>query len=98
MELGQQLFDFVEACDTKGLTVKQVTQAVRKEFVCQILARNNFNQVRTAAAMGVHRNTLSRLLRELAIDVDAMKQARKQPARVESPVNVQRIRPEHRRA
>jgi DNA-binding NtrC family response regulator len=48
----------------KGIYWSEALAQLEKQFIQNALERNGGNLVRTAAAMGIHRNTLSRKLIE----------------------------------
>lgn len=43
----------------------QAVQAFRKQFICTLLVRHHGNQGEAAEALGIHRNTMKRMLKEL---------------------------------
>jgi DNA-binding NtrC family response regulator len=54
------------------LTLDEFTQAARREYILQVLEEKRGNQVQAAASLGVHRNTLRRLLIEHDIKARVM--------------------------
>jgi transcriptional regulator with GAF, ATPase, and Fis domain len=68
----QNLFQQLsEQAATAGFTMRDHTRLVKREFVVAVLQKEdiNFNQCRAAKALGLHRNTLGRALKELGIKV-----------------------------
>lgn len=57
----------VETAHSAGLTLEQFRDMAAKLFIEHSLLINKGNQSRTAKAMGIHRNTMSRTIRELQI-------------------------------
>ena len=53
----------VEAVD-KGILFPEAIDQFERCFIAEALRRNNDSITRTAAALGIHRNTLSKKLRE----------------------------------
>jgi DNA-binding NtrC family response regulator len=51
------------------VTLDEAVEAVRREFVVSVLTQHRGNQCRAARAIGVHRNTMSRYIDDLNIDV-----------------------------
>ena len=51
----------------------------KKKFILTVLQENNGNQCRAARELGMHRNTLSRTLDELKIDVRQLRDAKRPP-------------------
>jgi len=52
-----------EAVD-KGILFPEAIDQFERCFIAEALRRNNGSIIRTAAALGIHRNTLSRKLQE----------------------------------
>ena len=50
-----------EAVD-KGILFSEAADQFERCFITEVLQRNNGNIIRTAAALGIHRNTLSKKL------------------------------------
>jgi transcriptional regulator with PAS, ATPase and Fis domain len=44
----------------KGILFSEATEHFEKCFIAEVLRRNNGNLIRTAAKLGIHRNTLSK--------------------------------------
>ncbi len=44
----------------KGILFSEATEHFEKCFITEVLRRNNGNLIRTAAKLGIHRNTLSK--------------------------------------
>lgn len=51
------------------LTIRELEDGWRKLVIEEGLSENNGNQCRTAIQLGMHRNTLSRAIEELKIDL-----------------------------
>ncbi|MCL2877697.1 MAG: helix-turn-helix domain-containing protein [Acidobacteria bacterium] len=51
----------LEAVD-KGILFSEAMDQFERCFITEVLRRNNDNIIRTAAALGIHRNTLSKKL------------------------------------
>lgn len=58
-------------------TLKEATEEFQKEYLLAILARNRFNQCRAALDIGIHRNTVERLL----IKFDLLEKVKERKAR-----------------
>lgn len=44
----------------RGILYSEATDCFEKCFISEVLNRNNGNLIRTAAVLGIHRNTLSK--------------------------------------
>lgn len=53
----------------KGVLYREAVRAFEKRFLVTVLRENGFNQCHAANALGMHRNTLSRTITELGIDL-----------------------------
>jgi Fis family transcriptional regulator len=53
----------------------------KKRFILTVLQENKGNQCRAARELGMHRNTLSRTIDELKIDVRQLRDGAKRPPR-----------------
>jgi DNA-binding NtrC family response regulator len=62
----------------------------KKRFILTVLQENKGNQCRAARELGMHRNTLSRTLHELKIDVRQLRAGARRPPRSARPVAVER--------
>jgi Fis family transcriptional regulator, factor for inversion stimulation protein len=60
----------------------------KKRFILTVLEENKGNQCRAARELGMHRNTLSRTINELRIDVRQLRDGEKRPPRSARPLNL----------
>ncbi len=75
-----QLDAVVHQMHKAGMAFLEAVREFRKRFVLTVLRDLNWNQTKTARALGMHRNTLSRTLRELDLDIRALRQPERRPA------------------
>lgn len=54
-----------------GILYSEADRKFRKAFIATVLRANNGNQSKAARALGMHRNTLSRTMSILGLDVHA---------------------------
>jgi transcriptional regulator with GAF, ATPase, and Fis domain len=54
-------------------SLHEAVRAFKRELVLRMLKENGGNACRAARAMGVHRNTINWLCRELEIDLKALR-------------------------
>ena len=65
-----------------GILYFEAVQQFRKAFIATVLRANNGNQSKTARELGMHRNTLSRTISALGLDIRGLRPAgRRPPAR-----------------
>jgi DNA-binding NtrC family response regulator len=69
-----------------GITYDEAVREFRRRYIQEVLARHKGNQCKTARELGVHRNTLSRMMAELEMDPVQIKLGLKRPARREHAV------------
>ena len=68
-----------------GITYTEAVREFRKRFLLEVLTRHRGNQCKAAKDLQVHRNTLSRMIAELAIDPAELRGGVKRPPRGVSP-------------
>ncbi len=74
-----------------GILYGEALSEFRKAFISAALRENKGNVSKTAPALGLHRNTLTRLCLELQLDVRAFRSAARRPPRnAQTPVVVKR--------
>jgi Fis family transcriptional regulator, factor for inversion stimulation protein len=67
--LKTEMAELVTVLLDADLKLDEVTAAFQKEYVIQALEHERGNQCKLARRWNMHRNTLSRLIKELKIDV-----------------------------
>jgi DNA-binding NtrC family response regulator len=63
-----QLEALINRMIENGIQYPEAVTEFEKRFIQRMLEKNNGNQSKTAQAMGIHRNTLSRKREELGLD------------------------------
>lgn len=71
---GDKLDAIIAILHRSGITMPEAEREFRKRFLVTVLTASNWNQLKAARALGVHRNTLSRHLHELRINPRIEKQ------------------------
>lgn len=69
-----------------GILYSEAVREFKKRFIVTVLQENNGNQCKAARQLGMHRNTLSRTITELKLDVKAIRNGGRRPPRSERPV------------
>jgi DNA-binding NtrC family response regulator len=64
-----------------NILYSEAVREFKKRFILTVLQENKGNQCRAARELGMHRNTLSRTLTELKIDVRQLRDGTKRPPR-----------------
>ena len=73
-----------------NILYSEAVREFKKSFITTVLEENHGNQCKAAREMGMHRNTLSRTLQELKIDVRPMRADAKRPPRSARPLTLER--------
>jgi DNA-binding NtrC family response regulator len=68
-----------------GITYDEAVREFKRRFILEVLASHRGNQCKAAKELGVHRNTLSRILAELKIDPAQVRTGMRRPPRSERP-------------
>jgi DNA-binding NtrC family response regulator len=75
----EQLERLVLQMYRNGTPYSEAVREFQKAFIIAILRDLNGNQVRAAAKLGMHRNTLRRNLQELNVDLKSLRTSRRRP-------------------
>jgi Fis family transcriptional regulator, factor for inversion stimulation protein len=81
-----QLAALVAQMYQSGILYSEAVREFRKRFILTVLEQNNGNQCKAAKQLGMHRNTLSRTIAELDLDVRAVRAGSRRPPRSEKTV------------
>ena len=68
----------------------EAVREFKKRFIVTVLEENRGNQCKAARDLGMHRNTLSRTMQELKIDVRPLRDGAKRPPRSARPISMER--------
>ena len=69
------MVSLVQQMHQSGIAYEDAVREFKKRFVLAVLSDNRGNQCRAAKQLHMHRNTLSRILAELQIDVRQVRMA-----------------------
>jgi Fis family transcriptional regulator, factor for inversion stimulation protein len=75
----EQLESLVLQMHRSGTLYSKAVREFRKVFIVTVLRDQKGNQVRAARKLGMHRNTLRRTLKELEVDIKAVRVSRRPP-------------------
>ncbi|MGC1785002.1 MAG: helix-turn-helix domain-containing protein [Acidobacteriaceae bacterium] len=84
--MKRELDNLVVQMYASGITYEEAIREFRRRYIQEVLARNKGNQCKAARELGVHRNTLSRIMADLELDPAQIKLGLKRPARGEHAV------------
>ena len=68
-----------------NILYSEAVREFKKRFILTVLQENGGNQCRAARQLGMHRNTLSRTITELRIDIRQLRAGAKRPPRSARP-------------
>jgi Fis family transcriptional regulator, factor for inversion stimulation protein len=79
----RELDNLVTQMHAGGITYDEAVREFKRRFILEVLASHKGNQCKAAQELGVHRNTLSRILDELEIDPAQVRNGLRRPPRSE---------------
>lgn len=77
--MKRELDNLVMQMRAGGIRYEEAVREFKRRFLLEVLAHHRGNQCKAAAELGVHRNTLSRMLAELQIDPAAVRTGTRKP-------------------
>ena len=83
--MKDQLLTLVQNMYRSNILYSEAVREFKKCFIATVLEENKGNQCRAARQLGMHRNTLSRTIDELKIDVREFRDGGKRPPRSARP-------------
>ena len=88
--MKDQLEALVAQMYQSGILYSEAVREFKKRFILTVLEQNNGNQCKAARQLGMHRNTLSRTICELDLDVRAVRAGARRPPKSEKPVMLEK--------
>jgi Fis family transcriptional regulator len=85
-----QLEALVAQMHSSGILYSEAVQEFKKRFIMNVLQQNKGNQCKAARELNMHRNTLSRTIADLNLDVRQFRDGRR-PVRSARPVSLERV-------
>jgi len=73
-----------------GILYNEAVREFKKKFILAVLQENKGNQCKAARQLGMHRNTLSRTISELQLDIKALRGGARRPPRSARPFNLEK--------
>lgn len=64
-----------------GILYNEAVREFKKKFILAVLQENKGNQCKAARQLGMHRNTLSRTITELELDIKTLRGGTRRPPR-----------------
>ena len=85
--MKDQLEALVLQMYNSNILYSEAVREFKKRFILTALEENKGNQCRAARELRMHRNTLSRIIAELKIDVRQLRDGMKRPPRSARPMS-----------
>jgi len=85
-----QLETLVHQMYDSGILYSEAVREFKKRFLLTVLQQNQGNQCQAARQLGMHRNTLSRTIAELKLDIRAVRNGARRPPRSARPAPLER--------
>ncbi len=71
---------------SSGIPYEEAVREFKKQYLREVLVAHRGNQCKAAEELGMHRNTLSRAMAELGLNLAEVRTELKRPVRSERPV------------
>jgi Fis family transcriptional regulator len=82
----RELESLVTQMHSSGLRYEEAVCEFKKQYLREVLVAHRGNQCKAAEELGMHRNTLSRAMADLKLDLAEVRATLKRPPRSERPV------------
>jgi Fis family transcriptional regulator len=82
----RELDSLVTQMHSSGIRYEDAVRDFKRQFLREVLVNHRGNQCKAAEELGMHRNTLSRTMAELGLDLAEVRAGLKRPPRSERPV------------
>ena len=84
--MRRELDSLVTQMHSSGTRYEDAVREFKKQYLREVLVAHRGNQCKAAEELGMHRNTLSRAMAELGLDLTEVRATLKRPPRSERPV------------
>ena len=84
--MRRELDNLVTQMHSSGISYEKAVREFKKQYLREVLVAHRGNQCKAAEELGMHRNTLSRAMAELGLDLAEVRAGLKRPPRSERPV------------
>jgi DNA-binding NtrC family response regulator len=86
VDVRRELDSLVTQMHSSGIRYEDAVREFKRQFLREVLEANRGNQCKAAEELGMHRNTLSRAMAELGLNLAEVRAGLKRPPRSERPV------------
>ena len=84
--MRRELDSLVTQMHSSGIRYEDAVRDFKKQYLHEVLVTHRGNQCKAAEELGMHRNTLSRTMAELGLNLAEVRAGLKRPPRSERPV------------
>ena len=84
--MKRELASLVTQMHSSGIPYEDAVREFKRQYLREVLVAHRGNQCKAAEELGMHRNTLSRTMTELGLDLAEVRAGLKRPPRSERPV------------
>jgi len=86
VDVKRELDSLVTQMHSSGIPYEEAVREFKKQYLREVLVAHRGNQCKAAEELGMHRNTLSRTMADLDLDLAEVRAGLKRPPRSERPV------------
>ena len=86
MDERRELDSLVTQMHSSGIPYEEADREFKRQYLREVLLKHRGNQCKAAEELGMHRNTLSRTMAELGLELAEVRTGLKRPVRSERPV------------
>ena len=84
--MRRELDSLVTQMHSSGIRYEDAVRDFKRQYLREVLEAHRGNQCKAAEELGIHRNTLSRAMADLDLDLAEVRAGLKRPVRSERPV------------
>lgn len=84
--MKRELDSLVTQMHSSGIRYEDAVREFKKQYLREVLLAHRGNQCKAAEELGMHRNTLSRAMAELGMELAEVRATLKRPPRSERPL------------
>jgi Fis family transcriptional regulator, factor for inversion stimulation protein len=86
VDVRRELDSLVTQMHSSGVRYEDAVREFKRQYLREVLIAHRGNQCKAAEELGMHRNTLSRAMAELGLELAEVRAGLKRPPRSERPV------------
>jgi Fis family transcriptional regulator, factor for inversion stimulation protein len=86
VDVRRELDSLVTQMHSSGIRYEDAVREFKRQYLREVLIAHRGNQCKAAEELGMHRNTLSRAMAELGLELAEVRAGLKRPPRSERPI------------